>query len=63
MDGASEWRLYTRIALPLAAPSLAATATFLLVMVWNDLLIPMLMLSSKSKLTLPPHLCSSAENT
>ncbi|SEK99740.1 carbohydrate ABC transporter permease [Paenibacillus sp. OK003] len=53
MDGASEWRLYTRIALPLAAPSLAATATFLLVMVWNDLLIPMLMLSSKSKLTLP----------
>ncbi|MCK6077410.1 carbohydrate ABC transporter permease [Paenibacillus silvae] len=53
MDGANEWRLFTRIALPLAAPSLAATATFLLVMVWNDLLIPMLMLTSKSKLTLP----------
>lgn len=53
IDGASEWRLYARIALPLAAPSLAATAIFLLVMVWNDLLMPMLMLSSKSKLTLP----------
>lgn len=53
MDGAGEWKLYTRLALPLSAPSLAATATFLFVMVWNDMLIPMLMLNSKSNLTLP----------
>ncbi|WNR46808.1 carbohydrate ABC transporter permease [Paenibacillus roseipurpureus] len=53
IDGASEWKLYARIALPLSAPSLAATATFLFVMVWNDLLIPMLLINSKSKLTLP----------
>ncbi|UUZ92830.1 carbohydrate ABC transporter permease [Paenibacillus sp. P25] len=51
IDGAGEWTLYWRVALPLSAPSLAATATFLLVMVWNDLLIPMLLLNSKSKLT------------
>ncbi|SFK95204.1 raffinose/stachyose/melibiose transport system permease protein [Paenibacillus sp. 1_12] len=53
IDGAGEWTLYTRIAIPLSAPSLAATATFLFVMVWNDLLIPMLLLNSKDKLTLP----------
>ncbi|MEC0231100.1 carbohydrate ABC transporter permease [Paenibacillus alba] len=53
IDGANEWKLYSRIALPLSAPSLAATATFLFVMVWNDLLIPMLLINSKSKLTLP----------
>lgn len=53
IDGAGEWQLYARFALPLSAPSVAATATFLFVMVWNDLLIPMLMLNGKSKLTLP----------
>ncbi|KRE90292.1 hypothetical protein ASG89_08295 [Paenibacillus sp. Soil766] len=43
IDGASEWKLYSRTALPLSAPSLKAMATFLYVMVWNDLLIPMLL--------------------
>lgn len=53
LDGCGEWKLYWRIVIPLSAPSLATTATFLLVMVWNDLLIPMLLLNGKSKLTLP----------
>jgi raffinose/stachyose/melibiose transport system permease protein len=53
VDGASEWKLYWRIALPLTAPSLSATATFLFVMVWNDLMMPMLLIDSKTKLTLP----------
>ncbi|ANY65450.1 ABC transporter permease [Paenibacillus sp. BIHB 4019] len=53
MDGAGEWRLYSQIALPLSAPSLAATAIFLLVSVWNDLLFPMLLLTDKAKMTLP----------
>ncbi|MNM26506.1 L-arabinose transport system permease protein AraQ [compost metagenome] len=53
LDGCREWTLFWRIALPLTAPSIAATAAFLLVIVWNDLLMPMLLLSSKSKLTLP----------
>ncbi|WP_151737282.1 carbohydrate ABC transporter permease ['Paenibacillus yunnanensis' Narsing Rao et al. 2020] len=53
LDGCGEWSLYWRIAVPLVAPSLASTAAFLLVIVWNDLLIPMLLLGSKSKLTLP----------
>ena len=53
IDGCGEWRLFTRIALPLSAPSLAATSAFLFVMVWNDLLLPLLLLGSKNKLTLP----------
>ncbi|MFC0211731.1 carbohydrate ABC transporter permease [Paenibacillus chartarius] len=52
-DGAGEWTMYWRMAVPLAAPSLAATATFLFVIVWNDLLMPMLLINGKSKLTLP----------
>lgn len=53
MDGGGEWTLYSRISLPLSAPSLAACSTFLFVMVWNDLLLPMLLINSNSKLTLP----------
>lgn len=53
MDGAGEWTLFSRIALPLSAPSLAATATFLFVAVWNDLLFPMLLMTDKAKMTLP----------
>jgi len=53
IDGSSPWRTYYRIAVPLSAPSIAATATFLLVMHWNDLLYPLLFISSEDKLTLP----------
>jgi raffinose/stachyose/melibiose transport system permease protein len=53
IDGAGEWTLFVRIALPLSAPYLAATAAFLFVIVWNDLLFPLLLMSERSKLTLP----------
>lgn len=53
IDGAGEWRLLLRIVFPLSAPYLATTAAFLFVIVWNDLLFPMLLLVGKDKLTLP----------
>lgn len=53
IDGAGEWTLLARIAFPLSGPYLAATAAFLFVIVWNDLLFPMLLLNGKDKLTLP----------
>jgi len=53
IDGASELRLYVQIVVPLMAPFLATTAAFLFVIVWNDLLFPMLLIVEKSKLTLP----------
>ncbi|GAB6926257.1 carbohydrate ABC transporter permease [Paenibacillus sp. JCM 10914] len=53
IDGAGEYRLLARIVFPLCAPYLAATSAFLFVIVWNDLLFPMLLLVGKDKLTLP----------
>lgn len=53
IDGSGPWRTYVSIAMPLSAPSIAATATFLFVMHWNELLYPLLFISSEDKLTLP----------
>ncbi|GAA2891609.1 sugar ABC transporter permease [Actinoplanes cyaneus] len=53
IDGAGTWAAYRRIAVPVAAPSLAATAIFLVVMHWNDLLYPLLFIDEPGKRTLP----------
>lgn len=53
MDGASEWQIYRKVALPLAAPAMATAAIFIGVMVWNDLLYPLLFVASPDKKTLP----------
>ncbi|WP_438445442.1 carbohydrate ABC transporter permease [Gorillibacterium sp. sgz5001074] len=53
IDGAGEWRLFATVAVPLSAPYFAATAAFLFVIVWNDLLFPMMLLNGREKLTLP----------
>lgn len=56
MDGASLWTQFARMAVPLSAPSLAATAIFLFVMHWNDLLYPLLFIQDQSLQTLPLRL-------
>jgi raffinose/stachyose/melibiose transport system permease protein len=53
MDGASEWQIYRKVALPLSAPAMATAAIFVGVMVWNDLLYPLLFVASPDKKTLP----------
>lgn len=53
IDGASEWQIYSKIALPLSAPALATAAIFLFVMVWNDLLYPLLFITDNTLKTLP----------
>ncbi|MRX70775.1 ABC transporter permease subunit [Bacillus lacus] len=53
IDGASNWKMYTKIAIPLSLPSLAATAIFLFVMHWNDLLYPLLLITDDQYKTLP----------
>lgn len=53
IDGSGPWRTYHSIAIPLSLPSIAATAIFLFVMHWNDLLYPLLFITSASKQTLP----------
>jgi alpha-glucoside transport system permease protein len=39
IDGASEWRLFFKVVLPLGLPAIAALAIFQVLFVWNDLLI------------------------
>ena len=52
MDHASEWQIYWRIMLPLAAPALAVLAIFSVVWRWNDFLWPLVVLSRKELYTL-----------
>jgi raffinose/stachyose/melibiose transport system permease protein len=53
MDGAGQFRIYRSIALPLSKPALGATAIFLFVITWNDLLYPLMLITETSKKTLP----------
>ncbi|MGM0843631.1 MAG: carbohydrate ABC transporter permease [Bacillota bacterium] len=53
IDGASNWQMYTKVAIPLSLPSISATAIFLFVMIWNDLLYPLLFITNKDYKTLP----------
>jgi alpha-glucoside transport system permease protein len=39
IDGASEWRIFFRLILPLGLPAIASLAIFQVLFVWNDLLI------------------------
>lgn len=53
VDGASPFRIYRSIALPLSRPAMGATAIFLFVINWNDLLWPLLLIQQAEKKTLP----------
>jgi alpha-1,4-digalacturonate transport system permease protein len=52
MDNASEWRIYWRIVLPLAAPALAVLAIFSVMWRWNEFLWPMIVLNRTETFTL-----------
>lgn len=52
MDGASEWRVFWRIILPLSAPALAVLAIFSMMWRWNDFLWPLIVLNREEVFTL-----------
>lgn len=52
IDGASEWRIYWQIVLPLAAPALAVLAIFSVMWRWNDFLWPLIVLNRSELFTL-----------
>ena len=52
IDGASEWRVYWQIVLPLAAPAMAVLAIFSVMWRWNDFLWPLIVLSRSELFTL-----------
>ena len=53
IDGASHLRVFRSIALPLCRAAVGATAIFLFVICWNDLLYPLMLINEQSKKTLP----------
>lgn len=53
VDGAGIFHVYSRIALPMCAPTLATLAVTTFMESWNDYLWPLLMLTDRNKMTLP----------
>lgn len=52
IDGASEWRIYSQIILPLTKPALAVLTIFSVMWRWNDFLWPLIVLSRSEMFTL-----------
>lgn len=52
IDGAGEWRVFTRIALPLAQPALATVALFVFVDQWKSFLWPLIVTRSMDMRTI-----------
>jgi multiple sugar transport system permease protein len=53
VDGASQWRVFTRIYLPMAWPALATLAVLDFAGYWNEFFRPLIFLNSQDKYTLP----------
>jgi multiple sugar transport system permease protein len=53
VDGASWWRIYRRIYIPLSKPAISAVFIFTFVWKWNDFLWPLLTLTNTRIMTLP----------
>lgn len=52
MDGASEWKIYYRIILPIAKPIIAVLAIFSFMWRWDDFLWPLIVISEPKKYTI-----------
>lgn len=53
IDGAGPWMIFTRIALPLAGPSLSALAIITFNNTWNNYFYPLIFLTTWDNMTLP----------
>jgi len=58
LDGASEWRVYTSIVLPLIKPILATLGVFVFLWHWNDFLWPLIIGTSDDMRTLTTGIAS-----
>lgn len=53
VDGANDWTMFVRIALPLCRPALAVTLLFEFQAAWTDLMRPLIYLRDSSNFTIP----------
>jgi alpha-1,4-digalacturonate transport system permease protein len=52
MDGASDWRIFWRVILPLSAPALGAVGILSFTWRWNDYLWPLIVINNQQNFTL-----------
>ncbi|WP_233840618.1 carbohydrate ABC transporter permease [Dyella sp. 2HG41-7] len=60
IDGASEWRIFSRIVLPLLKPIMVTLAIYTFLTAWNDFMWPLIVLTGQEHYTLPLGLASLA---
>ncbi len=53
IDGSGEFRTFNQIVLPIMKPAMATQAIFTFVASWNNLFIPLILLTRQSKYTMP----------
>jgi raffinose/stachyose/melibiose transport system permease protein len=53
IDGAGEFRIFSRVMVPLVRPAIATVVVFRFVPLWNDFFFPLVLLRTTSKYTLP----------
>lgn len=58
IDGASEWQIFFRVVLPLVKPALGVTAIFGFLMIWDQYLLPLIVVNRETLYTLPVILAS-----
>jgi multiple sugar transport system permease protein len=58
IDGASEWQIFFNVVLPLVKPALGTTAIFGFLMIWDQYLLPLIVVNRESLYTIPVILAS-----
>ncbi len=58
IDGASRWKIFTQITLPLARPAIVVTALFSFMTAWNEFILAATFLAEETSFTLPVALQS-----
>lgn len=58
MDGATEWKIYWSVVLPLCKPILITLAIFTFMAAWNDFMWPLIVLNDNEMYTLPVALAN-----
>ncbi len=53
IDGASQWRIFFNVIIPLSRPMIATLFVITFMGAWNDYLWPLIVLTDKNKMTLP----------
>jgi len=53
LEGAGHWRIWARIAMPLARPTVVTVSVLAFTFYWSDVISPLLYLKSSSRYTLP----------